>query len=356
MIDIIVSFDTTGSMYPCLSEVRTKIKELLDTIFDGIPDLRVGIIAHGDYCDGVNTIHLSTLTTCKERLQKFITEVKHTSGGDADECYELVLSIANEHFKAVDRGAKKILILIGDADPHPATYRYQGLQIKDWRKELDALLATDAVVYPIQCLSIHAKLFYKTLADKSGTPHLFLHQFTNIYQTLLAIGYSQVSSDRVIEYGKELESNLQLNRNLADIINKLANTDTLVGGVSYAEVPKELEAVDPSRFQLLTVDKECSIRDFVTSSGAVFKVGKGFYELTKTETIQECKKVILQNKYGDFFTGDKARELLGFPRGTRGKITPSIIKEVRKEYKVFFQSTSYNRKLIRGTLFLYEVD
>jgi hypothetical protein len=47
-IDVVFSFDTTGSMYPCLSQVRRSVKETAKRLFAEIKGLRVGVIAHGD--------------------------------------------------------------------------------------------------------------------------------------------------------------------------------------------------------------------------------------------------------------------------------------------------------------------
>ncbi|MDF5714604.1 MAG: hypothetical protein PUP93_12125 [Rhizonema sp. NSF051] len=50
-IEVVFSFDTTGSMYPCLTQVRRKIKETVTRLINEITLIRIGIIAHGDYCD-----------------------------------------------------------------------------------------------------------------------------------------------------------------------------------------------------------------------------------------------------------------------------------------------------------------
>ena len=47
-IEVIFSFDTTGSMYPCLTQVRREVKETVKRLFKDVPDIRVGVIAHGD--------------------------------------------------------------------------------------------------------------------------------------------------------------------------------------------------------------------------------------------------------------------------------------------------------------------
>ena len=61
-IDIVFSFDTTGSMYPCLTQVRRKVKETVKFLFEEVPNIRIGIITHGDYCDGDDVITMLDLT------------------------------------------------------------------------------------------------------------------------------------------------------------------------------------------------------------------------------------------------------------------------------------------------------
>ena len=60
-IDIVFSFDTTGSMYPCLAEVKRRLAALVAMLFKLVPNLRVGIIVHGDYCDARSTYVIQVL-------------------------------------------------------------------------------------------------------------------------------------------------------------------------------------------------------------------------------------------------------------------------------------------------------
>ena len=50
-VEVVFSFDTTGSMYPCLTQVRRHIKSTVTRLGEEVPGIRIGIIAHGDYCD-----------------------------------------------------------------------------------------------------------------------------------------------------------------------------------------------------------------------------------------------------------------------------------------------------------------
>ena len=92
-IDVCITFDTTGSMYPCLTQVRRSAAATVRRLFKDIPELRIAIIAHGDYCDAGRTYVTKALdfSSDVERICRFIDTVEATGGGDAPECYELVL-------------------------------------------------------------------------------------------------------------------------------------------------------------------------------------------------------------------------------------------------------------------------
>ena len=85
-IDILVSFDTTGSMYPCLAEVRRKVSELVEKLFAKISGLRMGVIAHGDYCDQGRSyvIKMLDLTSDRRQIVEFVKNVGPTDGGDRE--------------------------------------------------------------------------------------------------------------------------------------------------------------------------------------------------------------------------------------------------------------------------------
>ncbi len=113
-----------------------------------------------------------------------------------------------------------------------------------------------------------------------------------------------------------------------------------------------LKLVPSGRFQVIDVPADATISDFVRSNGLPFKVGRGFYEFMKRETIQHHKEIVLlDRRSGDMFTGVAAREMLGLPDGGNVRLSPANLDK----YQCFVQSTSVNRKLIGGTKFLYEV-
>lgn len=358
--DILVSFDTTGSMYPALAEVRLKVEQFVKQLFDKVPDLRIALLAHGDYNDVYETKHID-FTTDTAALITFIRTVEPTHGfGNGGELYEKVF---NEARSLNWLSGKRAMVMLGDEPPHykgksvfgsvDRWNRKDHLVTLDWKEEVTALNNDNITVYPVRCMNrSDSRTFHDTLAKMNNVPLLLLSQFSNIVPLLTAIAYKQDSDDLLESYGRELESSGQLDRGLALAFNLLLNASDLIGGAKYTQTTLDLEAVDPSRFQMLNVPNNVAINDFVRSTGATFKTGKGFYELTKTELVQERKEVVLRNALGDMFSGHKAREMIGLPYGERGRVRP--MKSLG--YDVFIQSTSANRKLIGGTRFLYETD
>ncbi|MER3494407.1 MAG: hypothetical protein C4323_20370 [Mastigocladus sp. ERB_26_2] len=345
-IEVVFSFDTTGSMYPCLTQVRRKIKETVTRLMSEIPQMKIGIIAHGDYCDEGSTyvIKKFDISSDIDAICEFVQNVEPTGGGDAPECYELVLHEAQS--LSWSDAASKSLVLIGDDVPHPPAHNPQKL---NWRQEVDFLANKGVMVYGVQALNrSHATLFYKELAEKSGGFHVNLDQFSYITDLFLAVCYQQSSDEKLQAYEQEVIDQGRMSRGLNQIFNSMMKRE----GKSYYEAA-DLRAVPPGRFQVLEVDKDISIKVFVEENNLNFKVGRGFYEFTKTETIQGHKEIILMDRTtGDLFEGEAAREMLGLPVGATVRIKPSNLEK----YVVFVQSTSANRKLIGGTRFLYEVE
>ncbi len=345
-IEVVFSFDTTGSMYPCLTQVRKKIGATVSRLMKEVPGMRIGVIAHGDYCDAGATYVTKALdlTDDEGAVCRFVERVGPTGGGDAPECYELVLHEAQT--LSWTPGYTKVFVLIGDDVPHGPAQNPKKL---NWRIEVDKLASQGIPVYGVQALNRgHATPFYKELADKSGGFHLGLDQFSHITDMILAICMKQASDDKLQAFEREVAAGGRLHRGLHRMF------DTMMKRAPQASsAAVDLSAVPAGRFQVLDIDKDIAIREFVTENGLRFKKGRGFYEFTKTETIQGNKEVVLMDrKTGDMWSGGRARALLGLPEGETARLRPAHLDK----YNVFVQSTSVNRRLVGGTRFLYEVE
>lgn len=92
------------------------------------------------------------------------------------------------------------------------------------------------------------------------------------------------------------------------------------------------------------------IAEFVEAqTGREYVKGSAFYQLTKPETVQADKKVIVvHRKTGDTYGGADARSVLGLP-DYEVRVSPPSDSD---EYLVYVQSNSVNRRLVPGTVLL----
>lgn len=142
-LDMVIAFDTTGSMARYIEAVRQEVAELIPRLFKDNDDLRLGIVAFGDYCDMENPQRFGDAyqyilpTANANDLIKFVRSSKDTSGGDWPEFYELVIKKIVEETPWRE-GSTRSVLLIADAIPHELGYSYENFVIGnqiDWRKE-----------------------------------------------------------------------------------------------------------------------------------------------------------------------------------------------------------------------------
>ena len=173
VLDMVIAFDTTGSMAAYIGAVRKEVSELIPRLFKDNDDLRLGIVAFGDYCDMKNAQEFGDAYQCimptnnENELVKFVMESKDTGGGDGDEFYELVLKkIVEETPWRED--STRVILLISDAAPHPVGYTYQNYVVNnqiDWRKEAEKAAS---MKIKIDTVTITDEPWYKELSKMTN--------------------------------------------------------------------------------------------------------------------------------------------------------------------------------------------
>lgn len=115
------------------------------------------------------------------------------------------------------------------------------------------------------------------------------------------------------------------------------------------KVKRNLDELSPSEYEMLPIRNDAYIKQFVEDwTGRNYRIGSGYYELMKPETIQVNKNICVVDKMtGKVYTGLNARQLVDLP-DYEIKVNPNNYGK----YKIFVQSCSTNRKLIRGTQLL----
>ena len=121
--------------------------------------------------------------------------------------------------------------------------------------------------------------------------------------------------------------------------------------VNVNEVKQALVDISDTakKFTITHSDDGIAIKSFIENQGLTYKIGCAFYQLSKTETIQETKKICIRDRAsGAIYSGYNARDLLGLPYYGSVRLAVNDLGN----YDVFIQSTSVNRKLVGNTTIL----
>jgi hypothetical protein len=219
---ILVSFDTTGSMSPAIKEVRQKIRDLMESMTQDIPELQVALIAHGDYCDGDDCIRSLDFTNDLTKIMAFISDAPETSGGDSPECYEFALHTA-ANMSWGDEGGS--VILIGDDLPHE-----KNPNNIDWRNVVKQLAERNIQVIPVQCLyreGSNVNKFWSEVSELSNTPLLKLESFNDSANVLEAVAYASAGDESYTAYMSKVDDETMRGLRSATTSNMVENTTKL---------------------------------------------------------------------------------------------------------------------------------
>lgn len=225
--DIVFCFDTTGSMSSVLSSLREHLSETVERLFRDIPNLRIGIIGHGDYCDvggGKYLAYYCPLSTNKEDITKAIKEIPSTGGGDAPEAYEYMLHLA--HTKIEWKSNVKLFVLIADEVPHEEGYhlplnclhhpelgrgnKCETLRI-NWRQEVEMCRQKGIILFSCHALANsnrHAVPFYTEMADKTNGYYFVLDDLQSFYFYMNTICFKAADAAEDLQIMKEKKEKL----------------------------------------------------------------------------------------------------------------------------------------------------
>ena len=115
-VDLVICLDATGSMRPYMDAIKADLIPMLKDIVEDYDSFRIGMVFYKDYYDDYLT-RIFPFTKNFNTLQRNLNAIRPSGGGDIPEAvYEAL------HSGAVGfpwEAESRIMILIGDAPPHP---------------------------------------------------------------------------------------------------------------------------------------------------------------------------------------------------------------------------------------------
>ena len=139
-LDVVFIFDATSSMAEFLKQVKIKIANLAMTFKALVPTVRIGLVAYRDQKDDFVTKSFP-LTHKTQQLEQFLQGMDPVGGGDQAEAVTDGLRVAINEFNW-GKNSKKIILVIGDAPPHPEDMQQARDLVKKFKTQMNGMVAT----------------------------------------------------------------------------------------------------------------------------------------------------------------------------------------------------------------------
>jgi hypothetical protein len=120
-LDVVFVIDATGSMSWAIDEVKDRIHDIVQTVRTLVPAARFGLVAFRDRKDPEFVVRSQKLTFSTAKLRRFLDPLEAKGGGDQyeDISVGVMVGIEESGWRA---GARRIMIIIGDAPPRPGKF------------------------------------------------------------------------------------------------------------------------------------------------------------------------------------------------------------------------------------------
>ena len=182
-LDVVIALDTTGSMGPVLSEARARVNAIIMVLSAIVPRFRLGIVAYRDQGDAY-IVKKSKLTPYHWEAVRFLDGLEPAGGGDTPEAVLAALREASRNYAWVSEGTR-IMIIVGDAPPHPNEQSEAESIARSFRKDR-------GIIHTITCSALSTgsdsrllKTAFGKLSTAGGGRALELTSGGSLSETLL---------------------------------------------------------------------------------------------------------------------------------------------------------------------------
>jgi hypothetical protein len=308
-------------MGAAVEEARNNIRTTAKKLFQEIKgNIRIGVIAHGDYCDYPRHLDTMDLTDNEDKLIDFINKVKSTGGGDTDENYEQVLEYVSNEISWTP-GSRRSLVMIGDCEPHPPhvaesqmkSYKVPNPHKIDWREEADSLWNKGIKVYAVQAHN-NRKLFYQKMAARTCGVYVTLSSFNVVTEMIIAICLKEFSVEKFNEYYQEVLKQGKMDQDTKNMFQQIEK-----GGVELTMDEGKLGPLKPVISKYETID--CLIW--------------WHHELSSKDINQEIVDRLVNGQEPSFSFGKLMERLLYFKEKGYPKIVKALMPCADKKMKSF---------------------
>lgn len=281
-LDLVFSFDTSGSLFSQDMDIRRFFSRLLKEI----PELRIGMILHEDFLDYRShaVAHLD-LTNDLHKLTKF---VQHATSSHACSLQAGAYALALREARFMSWGeGRRVVIVIGAGVPHPPSYTKPHL---NWWEELDCLVNLGVKVYGVWNEQYeHAWPFYQEIAERTGSVAVKFNNVHILEDLLQAIVLREISKVKLAAFQGELQQIDNRGRGWQEEVGSLFLALSSPDFPISRGIPKELKS--PSPWYNTTADTDGAVSYILDSDRGTWDTAVTSY--FPSDTVPKMKFVLL---------------------------------------------------------------
>lgn len=196
-LDIVICFDSTGSMSGEIDLVTDQIDRIGTTLLTLVPKARISLCTYRDR-DDEYLVQGIPLTGNVQDLKAFLAKVEAGGGGDHPEAVEegLYWSMHNNRFRP---GARKMILIFGDAPPHPEKTKLAVDYARAFRGQNKGIVST------VTCRDLEPLPEFYEIATAGGGEAFLTTDQRQIMTQLLVLVFGSQHRGKVLEAFKLLE-------------------------------------------------------------------------------------------------------------------------------------------------------
>ena len=196
-LDIVITFDSTGSMQGEIDQVKNQINRIGSVLFELIDKAQIGICTYRDRGDEYLVDGLP-LTDNLTELVLYLEKVSAGGGGDEPEAVEEGLRwAAQQKFR---RSARKVILLFGDAPPRPSMSVTCQKIASDFRKQ-------GGIVSTVTCRNSRRMDDFVKIAESGDGEAFLTFNEKQIMAQLVVLVFGSEHRAKVIQAFDLLEDN-----------------------------------------------------------------------------------------------------------------------------------------------------
>ena len=196
-LDVVIAFDSTGSMKGEINEVKNQIKRIGNTLVTLVPKSRISICTYRDEGDDYVFKGLP-LTNDIQEIDNYLSNIFANGGGDHEEAVQegLRWSVENNKFRS---RARKVILLFGDAPPHLEDLKTCLEIASDFSSQQKGVIST------VTCRKNAPLKEFVDIAQAGGGEAYLTSNERQIMTQLMVLVFGKKYRDKVIEAFKLLD-------------------------------------------------------------------------------------------------------------------------------------------------------